>query len=463
MHLRGKLVLMFAIAFLATLGLLLAVLPPLSDRIMKTQLFSIARTVGLYLVHDLGELPFTGDEAAFEKGVDGEFEFISQLAAETGEFTVRKVILLDQDGKVEIGHPDSEAGRDYSGDADIREALSGKPLAVVIEPVMGPEGRMETDADIVAPILLADGDHRAVEVKLDLSATMALLSARYRTIQYAVAGAILAAFALLSGLLLVGVGGSVIRPVLGVSEAMEAVGKGKLDTRLGWKRKDEVGAMATRFDEMVMGLRERFELSRYVSRSTFGAVRERVEGGALGVVRNRRLTVFFSDVRGFTAYSENKPPERVIEVLNRLLGLQEEIIAASGGEVDKFVGDETMAIFERPEDAVRAALKVRAAARKASAELDGLRIGIGIHVGELVEGDIGSPSMMDHTVIGDTVNTAARIQAASGPWQILVSDALAREAAVAEAFSFEGELAINAKGKSQPLLVRGLVGEKGRG
>ena len=462
MRLRFKLVLMFVIAFLATAGLLLAVFPPLADQVTRTQLFSMARTVGLYLVHNLEKLPFSGDAAAFEKEVDREFEFISELSADTGEFTVRKVILLAEDGKVEIGHPDAETGRDYSADADIREALAGQPLAVVIEPAKGPDGRPETDADIVAPIRLADGDYRAVEVKLDLSATMALLSARYRTIQYVVAGTILAAFALLSGLLLVGVGGSVIRPVLRVSEAMEAVGKGDLDTKLGWRRRDEVGAMAGRFDEMVLGLRERFELSRYVSRSTFGAVRERVKEGLGTEVRKRRLTVFFSDVRGFTAYSERRPPERVIEVLNRLLGLQEEIIAASGGEVDKYVGDETMAIFENPEDALRAALRIRREARRITVELDGLRLGFGLHVGELVEGDIGSPSMMDHTVIGDTVNTAARIQAASGPWQILVSEELAREDGVARAFEFEGELAISAKGKTHPLAVRCLMGEKGQ-
>jgi len=68
MRLRFKLVLMFVIAFLATAGLLLAVFPPLADQVTRTQLFSMARTVGLYLVHNLEKLPFSGDAAAFEKG-----------------------------------------------------------------------------------------------------------------------------------------------------------------------------------------------------------------------------------------------------------------------------------------------------------------------------------------------------------------------------------------------------------
>ncbi len=462
MRLRSKLALMFFLAFAFTVGLLLAVFPPLANRITETQLFSLARTVGVYLIHDLEGLAYGGDEKAFEVAVDRQFEFVSKLAATTGEFTVRKIVLVNKEAKVEIGHPESETGTDYSSHADIREALAGAPFRIVIEPSVGPDGKSETDADIVAPILLADGDYRAVEVKLDFTATMALLTARYRTIQLVIFLAILAAFALLSGLLLVGVGGAVIRPVLRVSKAMERVGQGDLDARLGLGGKDELGAMASRFDEMVTGLKERFELSRYVSKSTVGAVRERASGGISGV-RKRRLTLFFSDVRGFTSYSENTPPERVITVLNRLLGLQEEIIAESCGEVDKYVGDETMAIFEDPANALRAALRIRQAAKAAAEELDGLRLGFGLHVGDLVEGDIGSPNHMDHTVIGDTVNTAARIQGAAGPWQILVSEDLAADPAVAGAFVFEGYLSITAKGKSQPVPVRGLLSERERG
>ncbi len=462
MRLRKKLFIMFVAALVAVIGLIAFAYPPMADRVIKTQLFSLARTVGLYLVHDLEQLPFSGDEAAFERSVDRQFEFVSTLAATTREFEVRKIVLLKPDRKVEIGHPDSEIGQDYSSHPDVVEALAGAPLQVVIETSASPDGSVETDADIVAPVLLQDGDKRAVEIKLDLSATLALLQARYRTIQVIITLGIVAAFGLLTAVLLMTVGGTVIRPILKVSGAMERVGQGDLEAKLGLERRDEIGAMAARFDEMVLGLRERFELSRYVSRSTFGAVKSRAEGGEGALVRKRRLTLFFSDVRGFTAYSEKTPPERVIAVLNRLLGLQEQIISAEGGDVDKFVGDETMAIFEDPAAALRAALRIRSAAEAARDELDGLRLGIGLHAGDLVEGDIGSPSMMDHTVIGDTVNTAARIQAAAGPGQILVSEELASLEGIEGAFDFFGSGSITAKGKSQPVAVRGLRGETRR-
>ena len=461
MRLRARLFIFFVAGFAATIGLLALAFPPLATRVTEAQLLSTARTVGLYLIHDLESIPYEGDEAAFERAVDASFEFIPRLAETTGEFLVKKTILIRPDYTVEVGHPSAEVGVDYSGHADVREAFAGAPPRVVIERDPSSPGGAEIDADIVAPIRLADGDSRVVEVKLDLSRSKALLGARYRAIQLTAAAAILAGFALLSAALLFGVGGSVIRPILRVSEAMDRVGEGDLDVRLGLRRGDEIGAMAARFYEMAKGLKERFELTRYVSRSTADAVRDRVEsGGSAGKVERRRLAVFFSDVRGFTAYSESRPPERVIAVLNRLLGLQAEIIAEEGGDVDKFVGDETMAIFARPMDAMRAALRIRDAVEAASGELDGLRLGVGVHLGDLVEGDIGSPDMMDHTVIGDTVNTAARIQAAAGPGQILVTEELASEPGIAAACRLSGQGSVRAKGKSQPILVRALLGLK---
>lgn len=460
MRLRPRLIVMFVSTLVLINAFIIFLFPPMAERVTMKQLFSLARTVGIYFVHDLEGLPYTGDEAAFEKAVSAQFDFVSTLAAETQEFTVRKIILVRPDMRVEIGNPSSEKGQDYSSHPDVVEAIDGTPLQVVIEKEPTPDGREETYADIVAPVRLADGDSGAVEIKLDLTATLAQLRAGYRNIELLIVLVILVAFVGITAILLYSVGRTVIRPILRFSEAMEKVGKGDLDVRLGMTRSDEIGDMAGRFDEMVTGLKERFELSHYVSKSTFGAVRQKVTKGGAGAVEKRRLTLFFSDVRNFTAYAEHTAPERVIAVLNSLLGLQEKIIAREGGEVDKYVGDETMAIFVDPAGALRAALKVHAAAEKASASLDNLRLGIGLHIGELVEGDIGSPSMMDHTVIGDTVNTAARIEAAAKPGQILVSEELACEPGIADLFEFQGTGTINAKGKSQPVKVRGLRGLK---
>jgi class 3 adenylate cyclase len=133
--------------------------------------------------------------------------------------------------------------------------------------------------------------------------------------------------------------------------------------------------------------------------------------------------------------------------------MQEEVIARAGGEVDKFVADEAMAVFERPAQAVAAALAIRSRVAKMAGEIEGLKLGYGIHLGELVEGDIGSPRMMDHTVIGDTVNTAARLQAAASAHQIIVSEAVAKDPEVAARFVLDPMESLRVKGKAEPLVV----------
>jgi class 3 adenylate cyclase len=211
--------------------------------------------------------------------------------------------------------------------------------------------------------------------------------------------------------------------------------------------------MAEHFDGMVRGLKERFELERYVSKSTVGVARARAEaGGPLSRhVERKVLTVLFTDVRGFTKYSEKTDPARVVAVLNRLLGEQEEIVAACGGEVDKFVADETMAVFTRPIDAVAAAVAIRERVGRMESEIDGLAVGLGIHVGEMVEGDIGSPRMMNHTVIGDPVNVAARLQAAAKAGQVIVSGEVAADPGVAATFELRSLGGISVKGKGFPI------------
>ncbi len=138
--------------------------------------------------------------------------------------------------------------------------------------------------------------------------------------------------------------------------------------------------------------------------------------------RRAELSVLFSDIRGFTTLSEKLDPEEVVNLLNQYLTVMTEIIFRHGGTVDKFEGDGILVFFgapqpleDHPERAVRTALEMR----DRLAELQGpwqeqsdepLRIGVGIHTGEVMVGNIGSSRRMDYTVIGDTVNLAARLQ-----------------------------------------------------
>ena len=149
------------------------------------------------------------------------------------------------------------------------------------------------------------------------------------------------------------------------------------------------------------------------------------------------IAVLFVDVRGFTTMSEMLSPPQVVEILNRYLTLIADCILKNGGTLDKFVGDAAMAFWGAPlpqEDyimrAVQAAADMVNGSKALSEELMAqfgrtVSFGIGVHVGEAVVGNIGSPQRMDYTAIGDTVNTSARLEANAPGGTIYISRAVA--------------------------------------
>ena len=143
----------------------------------------------------------------------------------------------------------------------------------------------------------------------------------------------------------------------------------------------------------------------------------------------REVTVFFSDIRGFTAMSEKMSPEAVVDTLNRYLGIIIDCILANGGMINKFAGDSIMAIWNAPEDqaehcrlAVKAAIEAQQAAAKLSVGADEPKVqfGIGINTGPALAGSIGSEGRAEYTVIGDTVNLASRICANTPGGQVRI-------------------------------------------
>jgi len=152
-----------------------------------------------------------------------------------------------------------------------------------------------------------------------------------------------------------------------------------------------------------------------------------------GVVKE--ITALFVDIRGFTAFSEANPPEKVVDMINRYLGLTSRSIQMNSGTIDKFIGDATMALFNAPNDVENHALcavKAAWAMKKGSVSLQedilneygvDLQFGIGINTGKAVVGNMGSEFRMDYTAIGDAINTAARLESNAGKGQIIISDA----------------------------------------
>ena len=150
----------------------------------------------------------------------------------------------------------------------------------------------------------------------------------------------------------------------------------------------------------------------------------------------RDIAVLFVDIRGFTPMSESLKPEQVVEILNEYLSLTTNAIFQNGGTLDKFVGDATMAVFNAPFDLEDYVYKAVCTARDiaaGSAELEKklmerlgktVSFGIGVNCGEAVVGNIGCEYRMDYTAIGDTVNTAARLESNAKAGQILISEAV---------------------------------------
>jgi PAS domain S-box-containing protein len=184
--------------------------------------------------------------------------------------------------------------------------------------------------------------------------------------------------------------------------------------------------------------------------------------------RRTPITSLFADVRGFTSYSERHSPEQLVFVLNRYLARAAEAVLAEDGTIDKFLGDAIMAWFNAPIPqpdhslrAVRAAIGIRESLKRLHNQLPAdahLNFGIGIHFGEAVLGLVGTESRLDYTAIGDSVNTAKRIQENAMGGQILISDEVYKT--VADVVEVKEVEPVIAKGKSQPLIVYEVVGMK---
>ncbi len=191
------------------------------------------------------------------------------------------------------------------------------------------------------------------------------------------------------------------------------------------------------------------QLRRYSELAMGRRVLERaVEDEATLEPTRRERAVVFLDIRGFTAWSERQPPEEVVRMLNAFYGVVEATVAPFSPIRIKYTADDALLVFAQPRPAVEAATALRAALAPYLGP-HGLSAGFGIHAGPVIEGLLGSESVMAFDVLGDTVNVAKRLCDAAAGGEILVSTATAvtglDDAPVRE---------VSAKGKSQPLRVR---------
>ena len=269
----------------------------------------------------------------------------------------------------------------------------------------------------------------------------------------------------------------IVAPLERLRDGAERVGYGDLDFRLESRSADEIGQVAAAFNDMAIRLKEREAalaeaqdrlrdaFSRYVPSRLVDQVIE--HGVSLGG-ETVEASVLFADIRGFTALAEQISPAEAVDLLNRYFAAVEPAIAAEKGWIAGFGGDSLLAVFGAPiplpdhaRHAVRAAMRIHQALAQFNAcqRQEGgpcLRVGIGIASGEMVAGSIGTPERMEYTVIGDIVNTAARLDELNKQWgtDILISETVYK--AVSGEVSARPLPLVDVKGKSEPLKLYAL-------
>ena len=233
---------------------------------------------------------------------------------------------------------------------------------------------------------------------------------------------------------------NITNPIADLVEASAKIEQGEFELGIEPRTKDEIGLLTSSFIQMSRGLAEREKLMVSFSKFTNKTIAKKAASGELALGgETRNATIFFSDIRSFTAMSEKMQPKEVVEFLNEYMTRMVECVNKTNGVVDKYIGDAIMAVWGAPEssgnpaqdamNAVAAALMMRAALfnfNKARREkgLAPVRIGCGINSGPVVAGQIGSNERMEYTVIGDAVNLASRTEALNKPFatDILITE-----------------------------------------
>lgn len=270
---------------------------------------------------------------------------------------------------------------------------------------------------------------------------------------------------------------SLTHPIEDLADATDSINKGNFKLNLKPRTHDEIGFLTGSFIEMAGGLEQRQRLMSSFSKFTNKFIAEKAAQGELTLGGEyKHATVFFSDIRSFTAMSENMSPHDVVEFLNDYFTRMVNCVNKTNGIVDKFVGDAVMAVWGAATTngspqadawaAVKAALMMRIALyefNQHQKEIGGhpIKIGCGINTGMIVAGQIGSEDHVNYTVIGDAVNLASRTEALNKPFatDILITEntyELVKDKIVAEAMP-----GVHVKGKSEPIKMYAVVNAKG--
>ena len=264
------------------------------------------------------------------------------------------------------------------------------------------------------------------------------------------------------------IGRSLLQPIGILSRAMKNVAEGNLDIQVPVTSNDEVGELTGQFNTMVEGLREREQIretfGRYVDESVAATILRR-QGQDTRSGETGEATILFSDIEGFTTIAEYLTPAELVGALNDYLETVLAPIREHGGVVHTFIGDGLFASFNMPlaceshaVAAVRAAIDIQRAVGSRTFGDPGVALAtrIGISTGQVIGGDVGSGKRTSFTLLGDTVNLAARLEQLNKEHgtRILVSDSTRQ--ACGRHFAFQALGSVQVRGRSEPIAVYAL-------
>lgn len=269
----------------------------------------------------------------------------------------------------------------------------------------------------------------------------------------------------------------ITQPITILAKAAEKVGRGELqDIELpaaSFRHQDEIQSLCVSFEGMVKGLIEKEKVKGVLNKVVSAEIAQEILKGNIHLGGEEKVvTVFFADIRGFTHITQNMKPEHVIEMLNKCMTKVSNIIDAHGGVIDKYVGDEVMALFGAPLEHPDSPLKAVLAAvemvdvmrtwnvERSAAGFAPIELGIGIHMGPVIAGNMGAENRLNYTVLGSNVNLAARLCAAAGRMQILISKETWEAPGVQDKVAARALPPLTLKGFDQPVPVYEVTGVK---
>lgn len=216
---------------------------------------------------------------------------------------------------------------------------------------------------------------------------------------------------------------SILKPINELLKSMKSVSKGNLDSYTIVRSREETGELSYGFNQMLNGLKDRERIKSLFGQYLSAEISEEILKGNIDLNGSMyKASILFADIRGFTTLSESITPSETISFLNDYYNVILDVVQQNGGIVDKFMGDGILVLFGIPitskdhaDRAVATAFQIEERLEQFNSERQkrgdfAVKIGIGIHTGEVIAGNVGNSSKLEYTVLGDTVNIASRIE-----------------------------------------------------